>query len=67
MIGKIAKNNDGEVGIITYEFYGTWIGKTMNGDEWECLKPIVIANSINEYVKNNIDEFLPEVDPSELK
>jgi hypothetical protein len=71
MIGKVAKCLHNKVGIITnvvYPLYGERIhyGITFGGKPWQSIKPTILADSVEEYIKNNIEQFLPLAEPSKV-
>jgi hypothetical protein len=71
MIGKVAKCRHGKIGIImevVSPLYGRKIyyGIRFDGKQWQSVDPTIIADSAEEYVKNNPEEFFPLMDPSKI-
>jgi hypothetical protein len=71
MVGKIVKVPTTEQKIIIAGSFGTiketyYRGMTFDGEWLTCRNPIVLANSLKEYIQNNIDEFLPLAEPKEI-
>jgi hypothetical protein len=61
MIGKIAKNEDGELGVITCQVRKNtpdglkveWHGVGFDGMPWQSQKPEVVADTIDGFCKES--------------
>jgi hypothetical protein len=76
MIGKVARNLDGKIGVISdveITIDDGWIknapssskiykGIGLDGSEWVSRKPTVVANSIQDYINRYITKYM---DPTE--
>jgi hypothetical protein len=72
MIGRVIKSKHGTIAIVTnvkkyYDpiYRSIFECVTMDGEPCIIYDAEVIANSVKEYVQNNIDQYLPDMEPSE--
>lgn len=55
LIGKVGICSHGRIGVITdfqvLPWGDSWVGVGIDGKEWSSRNPIIIANSVEEYIK----------------
>jgi hypothetical protein len=58
--GKVAKSENGVLGIITeYRYHPTftgWEGIGLDGSLWRSTRPTIVARSVLEYVESTLAE-----------
>jgi len=55
---NVCKNESGQIGFVTHRLYrpDRWYGVGLRGGRWYSRKPVVIAETIDEYIKQRIEE-----------
>lgn len=62
MIGKVALCQHGIAGIITEQRSIMYYGKTLGGKDWQSKNPTIIADSIDEFILNNIETYINKLE-----